>query len=377
MFTSKNKTSLKQGEQFKIMQQMFNKVVKNIGKNNYVGMEGAENMNANSKDTTKMENLIDEFRKTLQEYREAYSIHLIGATNDPKNLLQYYNNTIKGSGDEIFYITSRGIKRKLEVPPEGDWATTGQVGWKAVCQSHNCPLITPKNTVDDNILSKFEEGQPLKYKRRDNPDSAGNTHYFQKCPPPAGPAAWTEGGVFIETDGTAGGPLAWIDHKGKKYHFKDGLNKEEAHNSCPKRAPHRTHRVPAIEFNNLMEKSSDLLDKNSPCPGIIQTGVPNAAQLNNKLIDLAIEMKTEVNGISQRNQDTNKASSEVKRNLDTLIGEVTKHRKNIKELKKEIFSLDTTITDNTYLVKSINLRYIAWGISFITVFLIGMHQIKK
>ena len=59
-----------------------------------------------------------------------------------------------------------------------------------------------------------------------------------------------------------------------------------------------------------------------------------------------------------------------------LENEIQKELK-IKTLEKEIHSLDTTIGDNTHLVKSINLRYIAWGISLITIGLIGMHQLKK
>ena len=88
-------------------------------------------------------------------------------------------------------------------------------------------------------------------------------------------------------------------------------------------------------------------------------------------------MKTEISGITQRTQDTDEASAEVKGSLDTLITEVKEQRKKIKNLKKEISSLDTTIMDNTYLVKSVNLRYIAWGISLVTIGMIGLHQLKK
>lgn len=374
MFTSSNKASLKQGEQFKIMQTMFDKAVKNIGKSNYIGIEGL----GDNDDKTRMETLIDDFRKTLNSYKSAYRIHLRSAKEDKSNIKQYYGNTIKVKGaDEIFYITTKGVKRKLEAPPTGDWSKSGQDGWNANTDSHECPRITENNQVESETLNKFEvNGQPLRVRRNTNPQNPEDTHYFQKCPPPTGSAAWANGGVFITKDGTAGGPLAWYDHKGKKHKFKDGVTRELAHNSCPKRDG-RTWRVPAVEFNNLMETSADKLDENSHCPNIIQSGEQNVTSLNNKLIDLAIEMKTEISGITQRTQDTDEASAEVKGSLDTLITEVKEQRKKIKNLKKEISSLDTTIMDNTYLVKSVNLRYIAWGISLVTIGMIGLHQLKK
>lgn len=376
MFTSSNKASLKQGEQFKIMQTMFDKAVKNIGKSNYIGIEGATS--SGNDDKTKMETLIDDFRTTLDSYKIAYKKHLTSSMSDKNNIKKYYGNTIKAKGyNEIFYITTKGVKRKLEAPPTGDWSKSGQVGWDAYTDAHVCPRITEANQVDLEIINTWEvNGQPLRYHKNKNPQNSDDTHYFQKCPPPVGSAVWANGGVFITKEGTAGGPLAWYDHKGKKHDFKDGVTRDLAHNSCPKRSG-RTFRIPAVEFNNLMATSGDKLDENTTCPNIIQAGENNITSLNNKLIDLAIEMKNEINSITQRTQDTDEASNEVKQSLDTLIETVREQRKRIKNLKKEIFSLDTTIMDNTYLVKSINLRYIAWGVSLITIGILGLHQLKK
>ena len=370
MFASNDNGSLRQGQQFKTMQKMFDNVVKNIGKSKYVGIEGANG----DDDKTKMEVLVDEFKKTLIDYKSAYRRHLASsmANNDVK---KYYGNTIKAEGsDEIFYITRKGVKRKLQAPPLGTWSETGQNGWNAITDSHKCPRILEENTVDPQVISKWEvEGEDLGYKKRDEPMD-GELYYFQKCP--SGGDKWADGGVFITKDGTAGGTLAWYDHKAKRHDFKDNVTRDLAHNSCPKRSG-KTYLIPAIEFNNLMPKTNTKLDENTPCPNIIQGGENNITSLNNRLIDLAIEMKTEINSINQRSGDTDQASSEAKRNLDTLIAEIKEQRKKIKTLEKEIHSLDTTIGDNTHLVKSINLRYIAWGISLITIGLIGMHQLKK
>ena len=94
------------------------------------------------------------------------------------------------------------------------------------------------------------------------------------------------------------------------------------------------------------------------------------------LIDLAIEMKSEISSVTRRNTDTTETSTKVNTELDELIDQVKKHRERIKNLETEISSLDTTIYDNTHLVKSINLHYIAWGISLVTIGLIAMHQLK-
>jgi hypothetical protein len=377
MFASNNKGSLRQGEQFKTMQKMFNKAVKNIGKNNYIGIEGA---NGNDNDKTKMETLVDEFRRTLNNYKTAYGNHLNSSMSN-NDVTKYYGNTIKAKdSDVIFYITTKGVMRKIGTgsgsAPGGNWGLTGQRGWDAKTSAHECPMITENNIVESSIIDNWEvEGEDLKYKERSEP-LGEKTHYFQKCPPPVGGAPWANGGVFITKDGTAGGPLAWYDHKGKKHDFKDNVTRSDAHNSCPKRSG-RTYRIPAIEFNNLMETTATKLDENTPCPNIIQAGENNITSLNNRLIDLAIEMKNEINSINQRSGDTDEASTEAKRNLDTLISEIKEQRKKIKKIKKEIHSLDTTITDNARLVKSINLRYIAWGISLVTIGLIGMHQLKN
>ena len=211
-------------------------------------------------------------------------------------------------------------------------------------------------------------------KEKSMPEGPDDKYYFQKCPPPTGSSAWANGGVFAEKDGTSSG-LIWIDHFGKRHDFQDNVLRSQTHNSCPKRTG-PTHQIPVTEFNHLLRKSDNKLDENTPCPGIVRSDVQNVTALNNKLIDLAIEMKSEISSVTRRNTDTTETSSKVNTELDELIDQVKKHRERIKNLETEISSLDTTIYDNTHLVKSINLHYIAWGISLVTIGLIAMHQLK-
>ena len=227
MFASNNNDSLRQGEQFKTMQKMFNNVVKNIGKSKYVGIEGANGDDGKRK----MEILVDQFKNTLNDYKVAYGKNLASSLSN-NDVKKYYGNTIKAKGsDVIFYITTKGVKRKLEVPLMGKWGTTGQGGWDANTDAHECPRILENNTVESSIIDNWvDNGEDLKYKLRGEPLD-GERYYFQKCP--NGGAPWANGGVFITKDGTAGGPVAWYDHMGKRHDFKDNVTRDLAHNSCP------------------------------------------------------------------------------------------------------------------------------------------------
>jgi len=365
MFTSKNKNSLRQGEQFKIMKKMFNKVVKNIGKSNYIGIEAADG-------DTEMGLLIDEFNKTLEAYKIAYKKHLndIGKDND---LSRYYNKTVMVNGDtELYYITDKGVKRRLAKPSLGKWAN-GENRFNKITDSHKCPSVG-ENKISRETLELFVKGgKDLKYFHNSN-NILEDGYDWQKCDYGNGSYKLVNGGVFIDKD-PVGGFLAWYDEKGVKHNFELNTQKKDVNNSFPKMSAPIL--VKETEFSNMMDTSPNELTKTSPVPGIVAIDKNRVTTLNNKLISLAIDMKKKINNINLRNQDSNEVSTEAKNSLDSLIEQLTILRKSNKELKTEIYSLDGTIQDNTHLVKSINLRYIAWGISFITIGLIGAYQLKK
>jgi len=366
MFTSNNKTSLNQGKQFITMQKMFNRVIKNIGKSNYVGIEGA----SGNDDPTKMDVLTTSFRNTLGEYEAAFTLHLAGAMNDKKGIFQYYDKTVKlENDDDVYWITNKGVKRKLTAPETIDTGNTVDDLVSKLVENHQCKQ---PRVINKQILELFTKGADLDFIRASDSAETGNEYIWQKCNSP-----WEHGGHFIQQDGVPS-QLGWYDWKGKKHLFKSGLTKDKVHNSFPKKSTsHITHNIPVDEWN-LMKDGSPELDENTPRPGISQNNKqPTILQLNNKLIDLAHEMKDHIDMIVNRGDDTDEASKEAQSALEVLIATVKQQRKEIKELKTEIFSLDANITDNKHLVKSINLRYITWGISLITLSLLIMHQINK
>ena len=364
MFASNNKTSLNQGKQFRTMQKMFNKVIKNIGKSNYIGMEGLDH-----DEESKMDTLTKSFRNTLVEYEEAFRLHLSGALVDENNIFQYYGKTIK-SGDKLYWITNKGVKRELMVPEDDTYSIHTPEGRNKIAVAHGCKL--PDTTdIDSTTLNLFELGQPLKFKQNTSLENAatGERYIWQKCN-----SQWEIGGHFIKREGSE--ELGWYDWKGKKHLFKTGLLKENIHNSCPKRDSNKpTYEVKENEWNLMTNGGT--LNENSPCPGPIKDNKSTILILNNNLIDLAKEMKYEIDSINNRNQDTKESSTDANMAVTMLISELTQHRKQVTELQKEIFSLDTSITDNKHLVKAINLRYVTWGISLITISLLIMHQINK
>tara|TARA_B100001093_G_C26859815_1_gene1029417 strand:+ start:9546 stop:10721 length:1176 start_codon:yes stop_codon:yes gene_type:complete len=390
--TTLNKNSLMQGKQFKIMKTMFEKTIKNIGKSNYVGMkEGMEG------EETTMQQLEREFRSTLVMYEKAQRDNLQSTMGVSIDKRKFYGKVVKTSDtNKLYYITTKGIYRELKGPMREPWNIDddddNESGLKAIATSHECPYPFDDYIIESSELTNFQQGMPLNYKRLNSDiGGSGDGYYWQKCPPLEGGGfgghPWNNGGVFIIKDGSPGSQLAWLDHYGKKYNFKSGIKREDVHISFPKMGE-KTYLIPSTEFlsnlpsgegRGLMPLQSPELTKESPAPGIVSFNGDEGTSiisLNNKLIELAIRMRDEIRSVEVRNNDSRGASREINGSLDELIKELEKQRRLVKELKTEIVSLDKSVVDSHSMVKSINLRYFAWGLSLITVVLIGM-KIKK
>ena len=65
------------------------------------------------------------------------------------------------------------------------------------------------------------------------------------------------------------------------------------------------------------------------------------------------------------------------KSLDEIITNLEADREKIKNLKKEIFSLNGNVRDNKYLVDASNMQYVGWGVSLITLFVLGLYTMKK
>jgi chromosome segregation ATPase len=120
------------------------------------------------------------------------------------------------------------------------------------------------------------------------------------------------------------------------------------------------------------------MNEASACTGFINNdGDLSVTALNSKLIGLAINMKNEISNMQTKSESTNSDIEMASGSLDNIIASLKTKRETISKLKKEIISLNGNIQDNTHLVKSLNIRYMAWVLSFVTIILLGIYKIKK
>lgn len=388
MFRTKNKNSLKQGEQFQVMKTMYNRHIKNIGKNKYVGLLEGAGGTSNS-----MKNLQDEFTRTLGGYEKSYQEYLAQKINSKENVSEYLEKCIKFDS-RLFYVTKKGVLKQLERPTKP--GTSEQVSDDDILAGFNCPIGEPV-TVDSGkfeILQK-NRGRTLRAKY----SQATSELIFQKITD-----SWNRRAQYINL---AGNTIAWIDDYGWIYKFADGLKISQLNDFWPKvnSSEYKNDEVLAPEWEFLMTGGGNAregeriesafeggpnrdmgklitLDENGKLSHTSPPGKKIEAQTslihnNQKLQRLAVEMKRKIIDISSRTDQTEDEIIAADGALTDIINILEKKRETINILNNEIKSLDGTIIDNHNLVKAINTHYIAWGLSFVTIFLIGYHQLKK
>ena len=126
-----------------------------------------------------------------------------------------------------------------------------------------------------------------------------------------------------------------------------------------------------------MIKTGDNLAPTDECVRQTLTKQGELHKLNSELIKIASDMKALINGVQvESNADDEKITIQSK-SLDEIIKDLTTEREIIKNLKKEIFSLNGNVRDNKYLVDASNMQYIGWGVSLITVLVLGLYTMKK
>jgi hypothetical protein len=348
MFQSSNKNSLRQGEQFDKMREMYRQNIKHIGKNNYNGIrEGATSQE-------KMQEYYDAFETTLDEYEDAYNRKL----NYKRGDLSDYNGKTITYDDSIYFVTKKGVLRELS-----GIGTTSTVEEKIT--RHQCPLVaTNNNPITKKIFDKLNgrKGPPI--------ICNDSTEVCQKC----GDRVVKNGSAFVTNTG-AGGRLYWVNDSGYKQLFNQDVYKKDTHDTCPKNRDTLSMSADKISLIPNHKTKPTLLGE-SPCTGFLY-GDGSVIELNSKLIRLAINMKKEIETIQNSSATTDGEIGLANKSLNLIIANLSEKRDSIKNLKKEIQSLDGNIMDNTHLVKSINLRYIAWVLSFVTILLLGVYKIKK
>tara|TARA_B100000795_G_scaffold267547_3_gene252605 strand:+ start:9927 stop:10988 length:1062 start_codon:yes stop_codon:yes gene_type:complete len=353
MFQSRNKNSLRQGEQFSEMRKMYKENIKHIGKNNYNGIK--EGLTSKEK----MDGYNDDFEITLREYEVAYRKKI---ERNNVEISEYNGKTIEygeTGAKEIYYVTKKGVVRKLS--GNGTDRTNAQ---RII--DHGCPDVSEDNkNISTEIFKKFTVGPDLKC----NDSVIGDNILCQKC------QLDTEISGFVKPTGSSG-DLYWVNDKGYRQKFKKGVYQSETHFTCPKRG--KTIFVPQDRISIMPTNSNPIMNETSACTGFINNdGDKSVTALNNRLIGLAINMKNEISKIEAKSKNTNGNIDIATSSLDAIIANLKTKRETISKLKKEIISLNGNIQDNTHLVKSLNIRYMAWFLSFVTIFLLGLYKIKK
>ena len=215
----------------------------------------------------------------------------------------------------------------------------------------------PELNITENQKLKLKVGIPLKKR------SVGSQTFYEKC----GDAHIDKTGKVIQA--AVRGDTAWLDDFGTKYKFIQG---DARHSSCPNGIEQE---VPDTLFD--MIKTGDNLAPTDECVRQTLTKQGELHKLNSELIKIASDMKALINGVQvESNADDEKITIQSK-SLDEIIKDLTTEREIIKNLKKEIFSLNGNVRDNKYLVDASNMQYIGWGVSLITVLVLGLYTMKK
>ena len=165
--------------------------------------------------------------------------------------------------------------------------------------------------------------------------------------------------------------IYWLDHLGKKHAFK---NDSEIHSTC-------TADNSTLDFSDgaKLEQITNAQNEKSASDGCIKKSSTQTKldDLNNQMKGLAREIQAHV--LRRKEQggalDNNIALGKTK--YEEKLAELENNRKQIKSLKKEIFSLDGNVRDNYLNVKSLNLNYLAWGVSLVTFVGITIMMSKK
>lgn len=293
----------------------------------------------------------EDYKSTLNDYQTQYEKYIrermATGENDLKNKTIKYNNN-------LYYVNNHNVYRQIDIPEDQD-VDTFLSG--AIYPGYNCG--TPE-VVDDRIFQSLTKGEYLK-RIYDN-DTEKFT--FEKC---------TDDHV-VQGDrmimDIVNSKKYWLDHLGKKHAF---VNDSEIHSTCT--TDNSTLEVNGaksrlITTAETKKKASDECIKKSATKTKIDA-------LNNKLKEYAKTIQDHV--ITRKNQGSNldKSIESGKKEYEEKLKQLENNRKQIKSLKKEIFSLDGNVRDNYLNVKSLNLNYLAWGVSLVTFVGITIMMSKK
>jgi len=318
-----------QGKKFKFNKFKFLELFNN--------KEGFIEGNANQNDET-MQELESRFNAKLNTYGVIYDEYIKEKLVSDIDISTLLGKTATWE-KEHYYISRKGVMRKLS----------------SGAQNHVC--LAPSKNITDTQKLKLKVGMPLQT------TVVGGQTFYEKC-----------GDEHIQTTGkviqaATIGDTAWLDDLGKKYKFKQG---DARHDSCPNGI---SQTISDIQFN-MIKTGADLGPRNE-CVRHTLTKEGELNKLNNELTQIAIEMKEIINSVKDNSNADDTKIAEQKKSLDEIIEDLTADREKIKNLKKELYSLDGNVRDNKYLVDASNMQYIGWGVSLITVLVLSLYTMKK
>lgn len=309
-------------------------------------IEGNQNMN--NPDESKIDKLVQEYRGLVDRYEMNYEQFVYEKMNTDSNISELFGKVVqypKDSTGKLYFVTQRGVRREIPRTGNNDNLVSKFIE-TAKYKSHECSATPIK--INGTQFRALREGLPLQYEF--NSQFGYNS---QKCND-----SWVIEGSKLLRDRVSDN-IGWIDDLGNLYQFSDPNNK---HSSCGD----KIEILNGQEWSLLKHKTKKLTSADM-CPSQTQPLQIQLNKDNQRMLDIAREIKMIVTDMQYNNtgkdEDIKVGTNNFNREKDRLL----KKRQKIKALEKEIYALNGNIRDNTFGVKSVNLNYLAWGVSFVTI----------
>jgi len=319
-------------------------------------IEGNDNM-ANDK-RQEINRLVQEYRGLVDKYEMNYEQFVYEKMNTESNISELFGKVVqypKEDTGKLYFVTQRGVRREIPRTGNVDSLVSTFVQTEKY-KSHECgaPQI-----INGTQFRALKEGLPLK-----NSYDSKTGHTSQKCNDP-----WVIDGSKLLKNRVSSN-IGWVDDLGNLYEFTEPNHK---HPSCGEGA---AHQINGQQWG-LISKKTKPLTKVDVCPSQTQPLQLQLNKDNNRMLTIANEIKTIVDDMKIQNNGKDAKIIVGSNNFKLEKTRLLNKRKKIESLEKEIFSLEGSIRDNTFGVKSVNLNYLAWGVSFVTIAGIGFMISRK
>ncbi len=327
--------SSSQGMNYIRNKRKFNKYFKNNMPEGFSTIEGAVgSVNVNDK----LHELELEYNKVLQQYTTSYEKLIKTRMVEDIDI-----NSLKGKtaryGGQSYFVTNRGVMRKIMALNPNDL-----VKFECNPPEREITEAQKRKLISDDV-------EPLRME-----EFSDGTKIYQKCTD----VFVKEGGIKVKNLLTKN--MGWVDDKGKFFQFKDPTKLPQGCSS----APIKEIRDAEYKLLKKHQKGSDLGPDDECSLHTLPTNI-EVEKLNEKLMDIAIEMRDTMGTVETESSESDNKIGQNSTKIDEDIAKLKSQKQIIKELKKEIVSLDGNIRDSRYLVKSEHLKYVTWGISLATL----------